>query len=211
MLYSGWGLGAPMRRGWRRMEHHAGWRAEQTKAGHVGPTSCIWSCAPKLTRSLGLRQHVGAQSEPHRPRTSLRPPPSQPSPLPLTPQGWRGTHVGGFGPFFQWVSSSWTPLSQSATVCGWSSHTPDRDSKSLLGARRQCQTTQSQGPLRIFWTRRELCRPKPDLESPRFKTSSSAYRFGCQNQFPWQSAHLVAPLPPQKTCKFRGFDAIVVI
>lgn len=49
------------------------------------------------------------------------------------------------------ASTSRTPLSKSATVCGWSSHTPARDSNALLGTHRLRQATPSQGSLHVFW------------------------------------------------------------
>ena len=216
MLYSGWGLGAPMRRGWRRMEHFAGRGAEPTKAGHVGPTSWIWSCAPKpdlfpTTLAASRRAEQTPQTQ------DFLQAPSQPASLTVCPQLPRDGEIpmpAALALFS--VLKCWFPplgphcLSQPLCVAG--QDTPQTGTPSLcLELPVKARQPRVRALSTSFGTRRDLCKPEPDLESPRFTTSSSACRFACQNQFPWQSANLEARLPPQKTCHFHGFDAAVVI
>lgn len=141
-LYSGTRAGAPQRRGGRR-------------AGARQDPLWSWSC------SGGPWPRLGEQPQPHRPVAFSTPPALQ---LPLPTAGEAPLSVA-FG-----LSSvrrcrrpplpgtPRPPLSESATVCDCSSHTPDRDARPLLGTHSRCQATQSQDPCLVSWDQKRTMR-----------------------------------------------------
>lgn len=134
-----------------------------------------------------------------RPRASLA---QQPA-CPLHPPSLRARRPGLWPwPFFPRCpsSASGTPRSESATVCGPPSHTPDRDSQPLLGSPSPHQPPQSQHrhPL---WGSGETWASLHQTQA-RDIASSPACRCGVRGHF-LGKAHHQAPSHTQR-CLFRA-------
>lgn len=85
----------------------------------------------------------------------------------------------------------------------------------LTGCARQ---PRARGPSMSSGIRRDLCKPEPGLEAPRFTESSSACGFECQNPSSWQSVMLEGPSPshtkathfPRLGCRHGGHLIAIV-
>lgn len=181
MLYNGTVHGRP----------HAAGREE----GGAGGGPCRSDRAQQdLTLHRGLPcalrpwQRLGAQIQPHRPRTSSILTASQPA-LPSVPYSpLLGRHSG------LWL---WPFLLSGGTCVLRSPRHPCptvRDSHYVwpleTGTRSLCLELKSTcgrpepGPLHI-WDQKRWCKPEAGLDFPRFTAPLSACGFGYRSQFPW--------------------------